>query len=63
MSLKAISPSIKNNFFHQCMVIILNELELRDQKYQTNGIVTYNNYKGNILFPVKEFVSFGIDRQ
>ena len=30
-------PSIKKNFFHQCMVDFVNKLEFNDQKYQTNG--------------------------
>ena len=31
------------------MVDFMNKLELSDQKYQTNGIVRYNNYKGKVL--------------
>ena len=41
----------------------MNKLELIDQKYQTNVNLRYKNYKGNILFTMEEFVSFGTDCQ
>ena len=44
---EVIVPSIKNYFFHQRIVYFLIKLELSDQKYQTNGIVRYEEYKGN----------------
>ena len=33
---EAIITSIKNNFFHQRMMIFVNKLESIDQKYPTN---------------------------
>ena len=45
------------------MVDFVNKLELIDQKYQTNVNLRYKNYKGNILFTMEEFVSFGTDCQ
>ena len=40
------------------MVYFLNKLELSYQKYRTNGNVRDNNYKGKLLFAIKDFVSF-----
>ena len=37
----------------------MNKIELSDQKYQTNGNVRDENYKGNLLFPMENLVSFG----
>ena len=37
----------------------MNKLELSDQKYQTNGNVRYENYKGKFLLPMKDFVLSG----
>ena len=45
------------------MVDFVNKLELSDQKYQTNGNVIYENYKGKFLFPMKYFLSFGTNHQ
>ena len=56
-------PSIKKNFFHQRMVEFANKLDSSDQKYQTNGIVRDENYKGKFLFAMKYFLSFGRDYQ
>ena len=56
-------PSNKKYFFHQHMVDFLIKIELSDQKYQNNGSVRDENYKGNLLFSMKYFVSFGTDRQ
>ena len=56
---EAIVPSIKDYFFHQRMVDFVNKIELRYQKYHTNGNVRDEHYKGKFLFPVKCFVSFG----
>ena len=39
------------------MVDFVNKLELSGQKYQTNGNVKDENYNGNFLFLMKEFVS------
>ena len=50
-----IIPLIKRSFFHQIM-IFLNKLKLSDQKYQTNGNVRDENYRGKFLFPMKDFV-------
>ena len=41
----------------------VNKLELSDQKYQTNGNVRDENYKGKFGFPIEDFVSFGADLQ
>ena len=49
MSFEAIIPSIKNNFFHRHMINFVNKLELSDQKYQTNGNIRDENYKGDFL--------------
>ena len=45
------------------MVDSVNKLELSDQKYQTNGNVRDENYNRKLLFPMKDFASFGTDRQ
>ena len=45
------------------MVDFVNKVEFKDQKYQTNGTVRDGSYKGKLLFPMKDFVSFGTDRQ
>ena len=41
----------------------MNKLELSDQKYQTNGNIIDENYKGKFLFTIKDFESFGTDGQ
>ena len=43
------------------MVDCFNKLDFSDQKYKTNGTVRYYSYKGNFLFTMKNFVSFGTD--
>ena len=45
------------------MIKSVNKLELSDKKYLANGNVIEKNYKGNFLFPMKEFVSFRTDLQ
>ena len=45
------------------MVGFVNKLELSDQKYQTNGNLRDENYKGKFLFSMKDFVSLGTDSQ
>ena len=45
------------------MDYFVNKLELCTQNYQTDGTVRDNNHKGKFSFPMKDFVSFGIDRQ
>ena len=45
------------------MMNFVNKLELGDLKYQTNGNLRYENYKGKFLFPMKKFVSFRTDLQ
>ena len=45
------------------MVDFLNKPELVYQKYQTNGIIRDENYKGKLLFTMEDFVSFGTDCQ
>ena len=45
------------------MVCFVNKPELSDQKNQTNGILIEENCNGELLFPMKEFVSFGTDRK
>ena len=43
--------------------LFLNKLELSNQKHQSNGTVRDDKYKVNFLFPMKEFMSYGIDPQ
>ena len=45
------------------MVDFVNKLELSDKKYQNKGNVRDENYSGNLLFPIKDFVSFGKNYQ
>ena len=45
------------------MVYFENKLYTSDQKYQTNENVRDENYKGNLSYPMKDFVSFGTDFQ
>ena len=60
---EAISPSIKNYFFHHCVVYFVNTPYLIGKKYQTNGTVRDKIYKGKLLFPIKDLVSFVADCQ
>ena len=41
------------------MVDFVNKIEFSDNKYQTNGTVRDEKYKGKFLFTMKYFVSFG----
>ena len=41
------------------MVGFLKTLELSDHKYQTDVNLRDENYNGNFLFPMKNFLSFG----
>ena len=45
--------------FRQHMVYFVVKLELSDKKYQTSGTVMDINFKVKLLFPMKEFLSFG----
>ena len=45
------------------MVHFVNKIEFNDQKCQINGTVIDNNYKGEFLFAMKEFVTFITYRQ
>ena len=45
------------------MVDFTNKIDLCDQKYQNNGNVRDENYNLTFIFPIKDFVSFGTDRQ
>ena len=45
------------------MVDFVNKIEVSDQKYQTNGNVRHKNYKGKLLYTMKEFVSFSTNIQ
>ena len=45
-----IVTSIKKCLFHQPMIDFVNKLELSDQRYQTNGNVRYESYRGNYYF-------------
>ena len=45
------------------MVYVVNKLDFSDKKYQSNGTVGYENYKGKFFFLMKDFVSFGTYRQ
>ena len=40
-----------------------NKIHSNDQKHQTNGTVIYDSYKGNILFTMKNYMSFGTYHQ
>ena len=44
---------LQEKIFHQSMIEFINRLYLNDQKYQTNRTVTYENYKGKFVFPMK----------
>ena len=55
---ESIVPPTKKYFFHHSVADFLNKLDLSDQKYQINGNVRDDNYKGGLLFPMKDFVSF-----
>ena len=37
------------------MVDFVNKLDLNDNKYQTNGIVRYESYKGKFILLIKYF--------
>ena len=41
------------------MIYFSDISELNDHKYKKNGTVRDENYKGNFLFTMKEFLSFG----
>ena len=45
------------------MVHVFSKIEFNDNKYKTDGTVRDENYKGRLLFPMKESVSFGTDSQ
>ena len=45
------------------MVDFDNQIYFSDQKYQNNGTARDEKYKGNLLFTMKDFVSFGTDPQ
>ena len=45
------------------MVYFVNRREFNYQKYQTNRTVIDENYKGNLLFSMKDFVLFVTDSQ
>ena len=45
------------------MAHFVNKLDFNDQKYQSNESVRDDNYKSKLLFIMKDFVSFGTDRQ
>ena len=45
------------------MVDFVIKLELCDKKYQTNGNLRDENYTGELLFHMKDFVSFVADCQ
>ena len=40
------------------MIDFVNVLYLDDQKYQTSGTETYDNYKGKLLFTITKSLSF-----
>ena len=50
---KQLQPPIKNYLFHQRMMDFVNKLDFGDQKYQTDGNVSYGNYNGKFLLPMK----------
>ena len=60
---ESIITLIENKLFYKLMVDFLYSLDLSDQKYETNGNLRYDNYKGKFLFTTKNFVSFGTDWQ
>ena len=41
------------------MVYFVNKLEFNDHKYQTDVTLKDDNYKGRLLSPMREFVTFG----
>ena len=41
------------------MISFVNILDFNHQKYQTNGTVGDENYKGKLLFPMGDLVAFG----
>ena len=45
------------------MVYFVSKLELSDRKYLTNGNIRDEHHKGNFLFPIRDFLSFGTDHQ
>ena len=45
------------------MIYFVNKIYFSDKKYQTNGTVRDNSYKVKLIFPIKEFLSFGTDLQ
>ena len=45
--------------FHQRMVRFVNKLKLSDRKYQANITVKDENYRGKLLFTVRDFMPFG----
>ena len=53
---ETIISSIKKDLFNQRMVGFVNKIDLSDKKYQSNGIVRDDIYKGKLLFPMKYFV-------
>ena len=55
---EAMITSIKKYSYHQCMMNFVDKVELSDKKYQTNGYVRDENYKGKFLLLMKDFVSF-----
>ena len=60
---ETIISSIKKDLFNQRMVGFVNKIDLSDKKYQSNGIVRDDIYKGKFLFPMNYFMSFWIDCQ
>ena len=53
---ETILSSIKGNSFISAWWLFFNKLELSDHQYQTNGNIRDENYKGKLLFTMKDFV-------
>ena len=49
----AVIPTTKDNFFRHIMIGFVDILEFNNHKYQTNGILRNNNYKGKFLYPMR----------
>ena len=62
-SFESIITSIKKNFFHQRMMIFINNLELSDKNHRNNGNGRDEHYKRKFLISMKDFVSFATYHQ
>ena len=63
LSFEAVVTERKKNLFCQRMIGSVNRLDLKYQKYETNGNERYEIYEGQLIFTTNDFVLFGIDHQ